>query len=454
LILESGNGILEGLAFTLQASVTVNFRPEGTITDLPYGLVYAVVPHIVAVKESEYVSGDHGGGRVNVDHGCCVDLAVISRPIERQPPFYKRVRGVEVCADVTRRRFTAVFVSDTEWNESRASIVLEAGWDWGCNSSGGPRALRLLRVSGALSIWYRLGSVTSASTLTSTSSGTYTQPFGSDGGVDAKALCDDTRKLVCFGVGWRNRSGILVVFEGIEETTCQRCGLRTIEVNPRHAVGLNGGPHWDSRGEVKGCVWDDGGVSVAILVLFSTPSASSEIMRGGRSIGMRPALMRRCLRSSHSRLRSSSCSRFQLRACLIPSPFGRGERNSKRFSGLVSGSLTVGSEGRWGVDPKLSEHGCDIRRGGRGCDRSRNKDGSVDGKWLEGGEVDDGDGDWDTNWGVDGKLLRVRDGRVGDGSSRVFVGEVIVAIGGHVRQCVLVEVVGSSGEWGMRRLSE
>jgi hypothetical protein len=151
-ILESGNGLLEGLAFTLKASVAVNFRTEGAITDLPNGFVYTIVPHVVAVKESEYVSGDHGGRGVDVDHGGRVDFAVIGRPIERQPPFYKRVRGVEVGADVTRRRFAAVLVSDTEWNESRASIVFEAGGDWGCISSGGPRALRLLRVSGVLSI--------------------------------------------------------------------------------------------------------------------------------------------------------------------------------------------------------------------------------------------------------------------------------------------------------------
>jgi hypothetical protein len=72
-----------------------------------------------------------------------------------------------------------------------------------------------------------------------------------------------------------------VVFEGIDEATCQRCGLRTIEVNPRHAVGLNGGPQWDSRGEVEGGVWDNGGVSVTILVLFSAPSALLEIICGG-----------------------------------------------------------------------------------------------------------------------------------------------------------------------------
>jgi hypothetical protein len=73
----------------------------------------------------------------------------------------------------------------------------------------------------------------------------------------------------------------LVVFEGIDEATCQCCGLCTIEVNPCHAVGLNGGPQWESRGEVEGCVRDERGVPVAVLVLFSTPSALSEIMVGG-----------------------------------------------------------------------------------------------------------------------------------------------------------------------------
>jgi hypothetical protein len=67
-ILESGNGLLEGFAFTLKASVAVNFRTEGTITDLPDGFVYTIMPHVVAVKESEYVSGDNGGRGVDVDH--------------------------------------------------------------------------------------------------------------------------------------------------------------------------------------------------------------------------------------------------------------------------------------------------------------------------------------------------------------------------------------------------
>jgi hypothetical protein len=254
---------------------------EGMITEIPDGLVHAIMPHVVSVEEPKNFGGNERAGYVEVNYGHSMDLAVVGGSVKRQPSFYKRVRGVEVGADVMCRRFTAVLVSDTEWDESRASIVFKAGRDWGWSSSGGPRALRLLHVSGALSIWYQLGSVTLASTLTSTSSGTYTQPFSSDDWVDAEALCDDVRDFFSVVVGWRNLSGILVVFKGIDEATFQCCGLRTIEVNPRHTVGLNGGPQWELRGEIEGCVRDDRGVPVAVLVLFSAPSALSEIMCGG-----------------------------------------------------------------------------------------------------------------------------------------------------------------------------
>jgi hypothetical protein len=59
-------------------------------------------------------------------NGGCVDLAMVSGPIERQTPFYKGVWGVKMSADVTRRRFTAVFIADVEWDEGRASVMLEA----------------------------------------------------------------------------------------------------------------------------------------------------------------------------------------------------------------------------------------------------------------------------------------------------------------------------------------
>jgi hypothetical protein len=79
-------------------------------------------------------------------------------------------------------------------------------------------------------------------TSTLTSLGMYTHPFSNDGWLEPEALGNDACDLVTV-CSWRNLSGIFVVFEGVEEVTCQRCGLRTIEVNPHHAVGLNGGPH-------------------------------------------------------------------------------------------------------------------------------------------------------------------------------------------------------------------
>jgi hypothetical protein len=60
-----------------------------------------------------------------------MDFAVICGPVKGQSPFYKRVRGVDVGSDVTRRRFTAMLISDTEWDIGRTSIVFEASRDWG-----------------------------------------------------------------------------------------------------------------------------------------------------------------------------------------------------------------------------------------------------------------------------------------------------------------------------------
>jgi hypothetical protein len=113
------------------------------------------------------------------------------------------------------------------------------------------------------------------------SSTAYTQPFSNDCIFNPESLGDDTGDLPSVIIGRQNLSGILVVFEGIEEATCQRCGLRTIEVNSCHAVGLNGPAHWESRWEVEGRIWDDGGVAVAVFSLFPTASAASEIIVGG-----------------------------------------------------------------------------------------------------------------------------------------------------------------------------
>jgi hypothetical protein len=226
-------------------------------------------------------------------------------------------------------------------------VMLKARRCQRCGSSSCLTALCLLRVRGASSIRYWLGSTTSSLTSALTFSTLYTQPFGSDGGINPEALRNDFGDFSAVVVGWRNRRGIFIVFKGVEESSCQRCGLRTIEVKPRHAVGRNGSLHWESRlgrWEFEGWVGDDWSVPMAVLILFSASSTSSEIMLGGRAIGMRPASMCRCCRSSQRRLRSSSCSQFQARACLTPLPFGRGERNSNRFAGLVSGTLAVRCE--------------------------------------------------------------------------------------------------------------
>jgi hypothetical protein len=213
--------------------------------------------------------------------GVGMDLTVVSGTVEGESPFYKGVRSVEVDVDVMHQRFTAIVIVDTEGDIGRASVMFEARWNWQYGSSNWSIDLRLLCISRTLSVRYWLGSVTLALTSVLTSSAMYTQPFGSDSQVNTKSLGDDTGNFPSVVVGWWNHSGIFMVFKGINEVTCQCCGLCTIEVKPRHVLGLNGGPHWESRGEVECGIWDDWGMTMAVLVLFSTPSAASEIMRGG-----------------------------------------------------------------------------------------------------------------------------------------------------------------------------
>jgi hypothetical protein len=62
--------------------------------------------------------------------GSGVDLAMVSRPIKGQTPFYKGVRGIKVSKDIMCQRFTAILVSDMEWDKCRASVVFEAGGYW------------------------------------------------------------------------------------------------------------------------------------------------------------------------------------------------------------------------------------------------------------------------------------------------------------------------------------
>jgi hypothetical protein len=121
---------------------------------------------------------------------------------------------------------------------------------------------------------------------------------------------------------------------------------------------------------------------------------------------------------------------------------------------LLSGALSVGGERCGSVDAELSEHSCDVRCGGRGCDRSRNKGLGRGRESSKGGEIDDGDRGVDSDRGVDGKLLGVWNGGVGDGSSRVLMSEVIVAVRWHIMKSVGVKELRSVERMRVRRLSD
>jgi hypothetical protein len=88
--------------------------------------------------------------------------------------------------------------------------------------------------------------------------------------IEPNSLCKDTQELPCVVIGWQNLSGILVVlFEGIEEVTCQCCGLCMIEVKLHHTAGRNRALNWDSRlgrGEVEAGIRDDRGVSMTVVL--------------------------------------------------------------------------------------------------------------------------------------------------------------------------------------------
>jgi hypothetical protein len=130
LIFKPSDRLLKGLLLALKSPVAVDLRSERAITDLPEGLVYAVMPHVVSIQKPKYVGSNERGRDIDVGDDSGMNLAVISGAVKGESPFYKRVRGVDVGVDVTRRGFTAVFVSDPEWDISGASIVLETCRDW------------------------------------------------------------------------------------------------------------------------------------------------------------------------------------------------------------------------------------------------------------------------------------------------------------------------------------
>jgi hypothetical protein len=60
----------------------------------------------------------------------------------------------------------------------------------------------------------------------------------------------------------------------------------------------------------------------------------------------------------------------------------------------------------------------------------------------------------DSDRGVDGKLLGVWNGGVGDSSSRVLMSEVIVAVRGHIMKSVGVKELRSVERMRVRRLND
>jgi hypothetical protein len=85
--------------------------------------------------------------------GGSMNLTVIRGTLYREPPFYEGVRGIEMSADVTRRRFTAVFL-DAEGDEGGTSVMFETRWcrRYGLSCWSSSRRLCCWRVTGALSI--------------------------------------------------------------------------------------------------------------------------------------------------------------------------------------------------------------------------------------------------------------------------------------------------------------
>jgi hypothetical protein len=116
---------------SFESPILINLRLERAVTKLPEGLVDSVETHVVRVEKSEDISSNERGRDVDVNDRRGMNFAMICGPVNTESPFYKRVRGVEVGADVTHRHFTAVLVLDAEWYEGRASIVFETCRDWG-----------------------------------------------------------------------------------------------------------------------------------------------------------------------------------------------------------------------------------------------------------------------------------------------------------------------------------
>jgi hypothetical protein len=78
LVLDACDRVLKGLTLALESAVTANLSGQRSISELTECLVYAIMPHVISVKEPENVSCDGRRGNVHIMNGLRVDFAMVS----------------------------------------------------------------------------------------------------------------------------------------------------------------------------------------------------------------------------------------------------------------------------------------------------------------------------------------------------------------------------------------
>jgi hypothetical protein len=82
LVFQASDRLLERPPLTLKPPVSVDFGPQGPITDLTDGLVDVVVPHIVSIEKPKCVGGNRRRGDVDIYDRRGMNLAVIGGAVE------------------------------------------------------------------------------------------------------------------------------------------------------------------------------------------------------------------------------------------------------------------------------------------------------------------------------------------------------------------------------------
>jgi hypothetical protein len=77
LVLESLDRLLEGPTLLLEATISVNFGDQRSITDVAKCLIHTVMPHIVSVQKPKDIGSNKRWGNVDVVDGSSVNFAVV-----------------------------------------------------------------------------------------------------------------------------------------------------------------------------------------------------------------------------------------------------------------------------------------------------------------------------------------------------------------------------------------